>query len=145
MSTLGEMAEFVQLWDLVSNFSLDADQPDTVTWKWTRMSAFNGPSIWTTEAVGKHKFFARVWTTDMVPMLDPASTVEAWWRSSQRGLPNKLRRLKAAVLMYTTWNIWKKRNRRIFEHRSCQPTQAFELIKEEMELRKKPAGAGDFF
>jgi hypothetical protein len=37
MSTLGEMAEFVQLWDLVSNFSLDADQPDTVTWKWTRM------------------------------------------------------------------------------------------------------------
>ncbi|OEL18926.1 hypothetical protein BAE44_0020055, partial [Dichanthelium oligosanthes] len=45
-------------------------------------------------------------------------------------------RVKAA-LMYTAWNIWKERNRKIFEGRSEQPVQGVRRIKEEIEMRRK--------
>ena len=34
MSTIEDMADFVQLWDLVSNFSLTDQSDDIITWRW---------------------------------------------------------------------------------------------------------------
>lgn len=74
MSTLDEMAEFVLLWDLVQQVSLN-EQEDQISWRWTANAAyssksaylvqfngsygsFQGNYIWKAHAEGKHKFFA---------------------------------------------------------------------------------------
>ena len=74
MSSVEEMAEFVILWDLVQQVSLN-DQEDQLSWRWTAngsyssksayLAQFNGSYcsfkasyIWKAHAEGKHKFFA---------------------------------------------------------------------------------------
>jgi hypothetical protein len=42
--------------------------------------------------------------------------------------------------MYTTWNIWKERNRRIFNGRFATLITVFQLFKEEMKLRSDAMG-----
>ncbi|OEL32910.1 hypothetical protein BAE44_0006069, partial [Dichanthelium oligosanthes] len=49
--------------------------------------------------------------------------------------------LKASVLMYKVWNLWKERNRRVFEGKSAQPQQVVVFIKEEMALRRQACGS----
>ena len=47
----------------------------------------------------------------------------------------------AVLLMHTAWNIWKERNRRIFEAREVQPLTVLQLVKEEANLRFRACGA----
>ena len=42
----------------------------------------------------------------------------------------------AALLMYTAWNIWKERNRRVFEKKIMTAPLVFNCILEEMGLRQ---------
>ncbi|PUZ49690.1 hypothetical protein GQ55_7G345400 [Panicum hallii var. hallii] len=73
MSTIEQMADFVNLWDLVHEVEL-SDTVDSITWRWkndgeySAKSAyeiqfagsyrqFNGTSTWKAQAEGKHKFF----------------------------------------------------------------------------------------
>jgi hypothetical protein len=51
-----------------------------------------------------------------------------------------MRRSVAAMLTYTTWNLWKERNRRVFDSKSLQPHSVFSLIKEEVLLRRVACG-----
>jgi hypothetical protein len=37
--------------------------------------------------------------------------------------------------MHMAWNIWKERNRRVFEQFTARPTRILALIKEEVSLR----------
>jgi hypothetical protein len=60
--------------------------------------------------------------------------LELWWDSEIRGLPSQQKKQRAAILIYTTWNIWNERNRRIFEGKSATPARVIRLIKEEMAL-----------
>ncbi|OEL25104.1 hypothetical protein BAE44_0013874, partial [Dichanthelium oligosanthes] len=55
-------------------------------------------------------------------------------------LAKKQRRSTAAILMYTTWNIWKERNRRVFEGKYMRPDQVFNLIQEDINLRRQACG-----
>ncbi|OEL37816.1 hypothetical protein BAE44_0001162, partial [Dichanthelium oligosanthes] len=55
-------------------------------------------------------------------------------------LPNHLRRIKSAFLMYTAWNVWEERNRRIFEGRQKDAMQVEQQIKAEMALRRMACG-----
>jgi hypothetical protein len=70
MQTVEEMANFVELWDLVQAVQL-TDEQDQITWRWTThaksaynaqfhgsYSTYTGENIWRGEAEGKHKFFA---------------------------------------------------------------------------------------
>ena len=74
MCSVEEMAEFVILWDLVLQVSLN-DQEDQLFWHWTANGSYSSKSaylaqfngfycnfkasyIWKAHAEGKHKFFA---------------------------------------------------------------------------------------
>jgi len=41
----------------------------------------------------------------------------------------------AACILYCAWNVWKERNRRIFEGSARTPAQVFAPAREEMALR----------
>jgi len=76
----------------------------------------------------------------LVKIPDMGSSVATWWQQELTGLPKKLRRTKAALLMYTAWNLWKERNQRIFEHNRAIATRVFQEIKAEILIRKLAVG-----
>ena len=81
------------------------------------------------------------WTAGSVTMPeDPSENVEEWWRRSLSSLSQSQRRSVAAVLMYTTWNLWKERNRHVFDSKSLQPHNVFSIIKAEVLLRRVACG-----
>ena len=56
----------------------------------------------------------------------PAQGVEVvdWWQKELAQLPKKkVSRPKAAVIIYGVWNIWKARNKSVFEQRSMTPAE----------------------
>ena len=56
-------------------------------------------------------------------------------------MPTKAqRRTWAAINMYTVWNIWKKRNRRIFEVKEADQVTVLHLINEEVDLQFRACG-----
>ena len=69
------------------------------------------------------------------------ANIEDWWFQSLQNMPKDQRRTKAAVIMYTVWNLWKERNRRIFEAGEVQPLTVLQLVKEEANLRFRACGA----
>lgn len=50
------------------------------------------------------------WTYGHVKVPTPAMSIEEWWNSSIRGRGKKEKQLIASLIIYTAWNIWKKRN-----------------------------------
>jgi hypothetical protein len=75
------------------------------------------------------------WTEGAITVPQRSLNLELWWDSEMRGLPNQQKQQRASTLIYTTWNIWKERNWRIFEGKSATPARVIQLIKEEMALR----------
>jgi predicted negative regulator of RcsB-dependent stress response len=53
----------------------------------------------------------------------------------------KVRKVKAALLIYVAWNLWKERNRRIFQSYSMQPSQIMQEIKSEVWMRTVACGS----
>ncbi|OEL33739.1 hypothetical protein BAE44_0005243, partial [Dichanthelium oligosanthes] len=87
-------------------------------------------------------FRVRNWAGQHILTPDTDATdVEQWWISTLASLPNNQRRSTAAILMYTTWNIWKERNRRAFEDKLLRADQVFKLILEDINLRRQAGGS----
>jgi len=63
--------------------------------------------------------------------------VEEWWNSSLQASSIENRSKVAAILLYTVWNVWNERNRRIFQGISQPPIRVLSLIKEEMKIRQQ--------
>ena len=80
------------------------------------------------------------WSGGLVRVPEQGLQIEDWWRNLLMHLPKKERRVAAGLLMYTVWNIWKERNRRIFEGASLPATRVVALIKEEIGLRQSATG-----
>ena len=55
-------------------------------------------------------------------------------------LPKKIRKLKAAMMIYTSCNIWKERNRRVFNQQIGSPVMVLQEIKREINDRKLACG-----
>lgn len=66
--------------------------------------------------------------------------METWWSQSLQPFSKKQRRLVAAYLILTAWNLCKERNRRVFEGRSLRPIQVFDLFQEEVMMRQRACG-----
>ncbi|KAF8665960.1 hypothetical protein HU200_054046 [Digitaria exilis] len=69
----------------------------------------------------------------MVP--DRDVSMERWWNQTLAGLPKTIKRDRASLMIYTVWNLWKERNRRVFDGQYNTPQRVLALIKEEMKMR----------
>ena len=56
-----------------------------------------------------------------------------FWRKCRLKVANTLRRKFDGLFIYFWWNIWKERNRRIFQNKSLQPREVAFLCKEEFD------------
>jgi len=79
----------------------------------------------------------RIWTDGLVLVPAHGVNVQEWWNSALQ-VPDAAKRNRvAAILIYTAWNIWNERNRRIFQGVVQAPQRILGLIKEEMALRQQ--------
>ena len=58
--------------------------------------------------------------------------IDDWWDKATQKVPKLLN-----VLIYTIWNIWKERNRRIFQNSSMDARQVASRAKEDIELHER--------
>jgi len=63
-----------------------------------------------------------------------------WWEKGLAHIPKKERQLKAALMIYCAWNIWKARNRRVFDNKILSLLDVFQEIKAEMHCRISTCG-----
>ncbi|WVZ78536.1 LOW QUALITY PROTEIN: hypothetical protein U9M48_026231, partial [Paspalum notatum var. saurae] len=61
--------------------------------------------------------------------------IEEWGVAALKNNSKENQKSCAGIFMYISWNIWKERNRRIFEGKSISPQAVLHLAKEEMMLR----------
>jgi hypothetical protein len=79
------------------------------------------------------------WTQQLVRAPDDGLEIIDWWQKEIAHLPSKTRRIKAAMLMYCAWNIWKERIRRVFDLQKT-PAEVVQEIKSEVNTRKLACG-----
>jgi hypothetical protein len=62
-------------------------------------------------------------------------TINGWWKQLHRNFDKKQK--PAFHGFYFWWNIWKERNRRIFQHTSLEVAQVASLIANDLETYQK--------
>lgn len=82
----------------------------------------------------------QAWTSSHVKKPSDTMSMEEWWTQEVQLPTKEERRTWAAINMYTVWNLWKERNRRIFEGKEADPVTVFQFIREEMGLRAQACG-----
>ena len=83
----------------------------------------------------------KLWTNDLIKRPAQLAELHDWWPKELTQLPKKTRRLKAAMMIYTAWNIWKARNRCVFENKLMSPADVMHEIKQEANYRNLAWGA----
>ena len=82
----------------------------------------------------------QAWTSSHVKKPSDTMCMEEWWTQEVQLPTKEERRTWAAINMYTVWNLWKERNRRIFEGKEADPVIVFQFMREEMGLRAQACG-----
>jgi hypothetical protein len=57
-----------------------------------------------------------------------SSSLVHWWQHTLSQVPDSFRRGFDSLLLLVSWEVWKKRNRRIFDSTSSTPSQLLQLI-----------------
>ena len=60
-----------------------------------------------------------------------------WWEKAARSVPKDKRRHFNGLIIYTMWNIWKERNRRIFDQKFLTVKKVATRIKENLEVYRR--------
>ena len=74
---------------------------------------------------------------DIVPM---TCSIHSYWRKCRAKIDKDRRKTFDGIMVYFWWNVWKERNRRIFQNKSLQPRQVALLCKEEIEQYQLTTG-----
>jgi hypothetical protein len=82
-----------------------------------------------------------VWTGGLILTPDAGVQLMDWWEKALSQLPKKIRKLKASVMIYGAWNIWKARNRRVFDQKVLTPVDVLHEVQMEMKCRSLAAVA----
>ena len=82
-------------------------------------------------------FLVGQWTEGLIQVPQSGCLLQDWWNSMMQGRSTLNRRQAATISIYTAWNIWNERNRRIFQGSSLLPVGVLNLIKLEMEVRRR--------
>ncbi|KAF8728090.1 hypothetical protein HU200_018669 [Digitaria exilis] len=152
LDTVDEIAEFITLASKVQSVQLNNSQGH-IKWRWTANGVYSAKSaykaqlfgayytfdaqaIWSARVEGKHRFFA--WTTTQCSM-------EEWWNSSLERCDRNMKKKVASLMIYTACNIWRERNRRIFEAKSAMPMRVVTMIKDEARLCYQACGGEELF
>jgi len=60
-----------------------------------------------------------------------------WWEEEASKVPKQERKRFNGILIYIVWNLWKERNRMIFENAHMTAQQVTSLAKEDIMQRHK--------
>jgi mannosylglycoprotein endo-beta-mannosidase len=130
------------MWLILQSKVLTADKLIARNWPCDPRCILCDQALETAVHLCLHCVFAReVWhlvTTWAGGFFQPPTltdSLEGWWNASVHARPQQQKRLIAAYQMYTVWNLWKERNRRIFDGIYMTATSVFYLIKQEMQMR----------
>jgi len=78
------------------------------------------------------------WENFTVQLSQQDSTcIAKWWEEAASKVPKQDHRRFNGVLIYIVWNLWKERNRRIFENGYRTVQQVASLIKEDIVQRRR--------
>ena len=134
-------------WLLVQSKILTADTLLARNWPCDPVCALCNQEHKTASHLILHCSFARqvssrmvVWTSNIIQMPAHGVSILDWWEKELVHFPRKERRLKASMMIYGAWNIWKARNRRVFDHKSLTPAEVMQEIKTELNCRKMACG-----
>ncbi|RCV35830.1 hypothetical protein SETIT_7G271200v2 [Setaria italica] len=61
--------------------------------------------------------------------LKQSISLYAWWLKCKVRVDKKDRQTFNSLMIYFWWNVWKEKNRRIFQHKFLPPLQLALLIK----------------
>ena len=71
-----------------------------------------------------------------LPQQDPTCMAN-WWEEEASKVPKQERKRFNGILIYIVWNLWKERNRTIFENAHMTAQQVTSLAKEDIMQRHK--------
>jgi hypothetical protein len=133
-------------WLLVQSKILTADKLMSRQWPCNPVCSLCNQEQETAAHLVLHCSFARqVWErmeewTQLVRLPENGIEIVDWWQKELVQLPKKTRRLKAAMMMYCAWNLWKERNRRVFGQKVKNPAEVMQEIKLKVDTRKLACG-----
>ena len=70
-----------------------------------------------------------------LPQQDPTGMAK-WWEEASK-VPKQERKRFNGILIYIVWNLWKERNRTIFENAHMTAQQVTSLAKEDIMQRRR--------
>lgn len=115
-------------WLLVESKILTADKLMSKHWPCNPICSLCNNDQETAEHLVLHCNFARQvwekmtdWSQQLVQPPQNGIQILDWWEKELAHLPKKIRKIKAAMMMYCAWNLWKERNRRVFEQKIKEP------------------------
>ncbi|KQJ92811.1 hypothetical protein BRADI_3g00848v3 [Brachypodium distachyon] len=80
------------------------------------------------------------WTGEVAAPTAPSASVDAWWDASIPHDDKTARRRMSGHLIYVWWNVWKERNRRIFNLTRLTYVEVAYLAFEEITQRSLSFG-----
>jgi hypothetical protein len=71
----------------------------------------------------------------ILPSQEPVH-LSSWWEEAKTKITKGERKRFNGMLIFTLWNVWKERNRRIFNNAYESAMQVASRVKEDLEQRK---------
>ena len=129
-------------WLLVQSKILTADKLMSRHWTCNPVCSLCNHEQETAAHLVLHCHFARQiwdkladWSEHLVTPPQPGIRIVDWWQKELVQLPNKTRKTKAGLMMYCASNLWKERNRRVFEQTTKNLAEVMQEIKLEVNTR----------